>query len=320
MGPLHQAAEGAGLNSRYRRFSSYLRERFPYPVRKIPVDAGFTCPNRDGTKGVGGCTYCENRSFSPNSRGPALSVREQIEKGIHLYRKRGIEHFIVYFQAYTNTYAPVSHLREIYGSVREWPEVVGISIGTRPDCLPPSVLDLLEEHARDRAVWVEIGMESSHDRTLARLNRCHTFADFVSAVTRVRERALEVVAHTIFGLPGESKEEMLQTADRLAALPVQHVKLHHLYVSPGTVLEEEYRRGEVRLFEADEWVSLACDILERLRPDQVIQRLMGELDGPFVVAPLWKVGKGEILRRIEEELRRRDTRQGAKCRGRAAEG
>jgi radical SAM protein (TIGR01212 family) len=298
--------------SRYRSFSRHLKERFPFRVRKIPVDAGFTCPNRDGVKGSGGCTYCDNRSFSPATRGPALPVERQIEEGMARYRRReGVDRFILYFQAYTNTYAPLSTLRQTYDIVRRFPEVVGLSIGTRPDCLSEATLDLIAEHARERAVWVEIGLESSHDRTLAAINRQHTYAEFVDAVRRTHARRLEVVAHTIFGLPGETREEMLTTADRISALPISHVKLHHLYIVPGTVMAEQYARGEIRVMTLDEWVALACDVLERLPPSMSVQRLVGELSGAYVVAPLWGVSKPQVHRTVEAELERRGTRQGS---------
>jgi radical SAM protein (TIGR01212 family) len=300
---------------RYRTFSQYLKERFSFRLRKIPIDAGFTCPNRDGAKGEGGCTYCDNRSFSPNARGPLRPVHEQIQDGIRFYREReGVDRFIAYFQAYTNTYAPVEHLRKIYDEARRFPEVVGISIGTRPDCLSNAVLDLIQEHARERAVWVEIGLESSHDRTLELINRGHTYQEFVDAVRRVHQRGLEIVAHTIFGLPGESLEEMMQTVDRLAALPVSHIKIHHLYVSPGTAIAEQYARGEIRVMQLEEWVSLACDILERLPPSMSIQRLVGELSGPYVTAPLWGASKAQIHAKIDAELERRGSRQGSRLR------
>jgi hypothetical protein len=231
------------------------------------------------------------------------------------YRAReGVDRFILYFQAYTNTYAPVEKLRDLYAVARRYPGVVGISVGTRPDCLSNATLDLLSEHARERAVWLEIGLESSHDRTLERINRCHTFAEFEDAVRRSAGRGLEFVAHTIFGLPGESHEEMMQTAERVSALPIQHVKIHHLYIVPGTPMAEEHARGDAPTLTLDEWAALAADVLERLRPDISIQRLMGELEGPYVLAPRWGAPKSEVLRRIDAELERRGTRQGDRFR------
>lgn len=300
---------------RYRTFSQYLKERFPFKVRKIPIDAGFTCPNRDGVKAVGGCTYCDNASFSPNARtGQSRSVREQIEAGMRLYAEReGVQRYIAYFQAYTNTYAPLETLRKTYDEIREFPSIVGLSIGTRPDCLSEATLDLLSEYARDRAVWVEIGLESSHNRTLQQINRWHSYEDFVDAVERTHAKGLEIVAHTIFGLPGETYEDMMLTVDRVAALPVAHVKLHHLYIAPGTVMAEQYRRGEIRVMSLEEWIRLACDIIERLPAAMSLQRLVGELAGPYVLAPRWGASKSEIHSRIEAELERRGTRQGSRA-------
>ncbi len=299
---------------RYRTFSDYLKERFPFRVRKIPIDAGFTCPNRDGVKGVGGCTYCDNASFSPHARGPGKSIRGQIEEGMKHYSVReGVGKFIAYFQAFTNTYAPIEALRKIYDEVKEFPDVVGLSIGTRPDCLSEATLDLIRQHAEERAVWVEIGLETSHDRTLAAINRLHTFAEFVDAVQRTHRRGLEIVTHTIFGLPGESREDMMTTVDRIAALPIGHIKLHHLYIPPSTPMAEQYRRGEIQVMTLDEWVELACDVLERLPAAMSVQRLVGELSGEYVLAPRWGVSKSAIHQRIDRELERRGTRQGSRA-------
>jgi hypothetical protein len=240
-------------------------------------------------------------------------VSEQIEDGRRRYREReGVDRFILYFQAYTNTYAPVETLRRIYDEVRRHPDVVGLSVGTRPDCLSEAALDLLAEHARERAVWVEIGLESSHDSTLERIHRLHTYAEFTDAVRRANDRGLEIVTHLIFGLPGETREDMMRTVDRVASLPIRHVKLHHLYIPPGTAMAEQYERGELKVLELEEWVALACDILERLPPSMTIQRLVGELTGPYVLAPRWGVGKSEIHRAIDRELERRGTRQGSR--------
>lgn len=299
---------------RYNAFSAALRKRYPFAVRKIPIDAGFTCPNRDGVKATGGCTYCENRSFAPGAVGPPRTIERQIEEAMAFYRERyATEHFIVYFQAYTNTYAPVAELAAIYGRALKFPNVVGMSIGTRPDCVPEAVLDLVAGYAKRMDVWLELGLESSHDRTLAWLNRAHTYAEFEDAVKRASGRGFEIAAHTIFGLPGETREEMLQTAERLALLPVDSVKIHHFYVSRNTVLAEAYARGEFGVMTLDEWAALAADVLERLPESMTIQRLVGELGGRYVVAPLWDVPKHAVLARIEGELERRGTAQGTKA-------
>lgn len=297
---------------RWNSFSEYLKKKYPFTVKKIAIDAGFTCPNRDGVKGVGGCTYCNNKSFSPNTRGPKLTVEEQIRRGIAFYRARGADKFIAYFQAYTNTYAPLEQLKAMYDRALQFPEIVGVSIGTRPDCISNATLDYIESLSKRLDVYLEIGLETSHDRTLQAINRCHTYAEFEDAVRRAKGRGLELVAHTIFGLPGESRDEMMLTVERIGRLPLQQIKIHHLYIAPGTVMEEQYRRGEIRLFTFEEWVSLAADILERLPVSMVVQRLMGELGGEYAVAPLWGKTKAQVLQAIDHELARRGTRQGSR--------
>lgn len=292
----------------------YLREQFPFRVFKVAVDAGFDCPNRDGTKGRGGCIYCNNASFSSNSRAPRVSVGQQIENGIRFYQERlQGEKFIVYFQAYTNTFGPVEYLRTVYDQALRNPAVVGMSIGTRPDCVPDPILDLLAEYGRRTHMWLELGLQSSHDATLRRLNRRHTFVEFVDAVRRARQRGLRVCAHVILGLPGESRSMMLQTADRLACLGIDGLKLHHLYVAKGTVLERAYQRRMIRLLTLPEYVGLVCDFLERTPARVVIQRITGEVAEEYVVAPRWGVTKLQVVHRIHDEFRRRGTRQGSRA-------
>lgn len=295
---------------RWTPFSQHLKRLFPWKVAKIPLDAGFTCPNIDGTLAYGGCTYCDNRSFSPNARGARASIAEQIRRGMERYRPKGFEHFIAYFQANTNTYAPTSRLKELYDEALSFPEVVGLSIGTRPDCVPDVVLDLVESYAPRVRVWLEMGVQTMSDEANRRTNRAHTWGDFVDAVRRASGRKFELVAHTILGLPGDTPEGMRETAVELGRLGIDSVKVHHLYICPGTVMEDQLRRGEVRVMELDEYVALACDFLERLPEGVSIQRLVGELDGPYVVAPRWGLSKSEVLSRIDAELARRGTRQG----------
>lgn len=299
------------MTGRIHTFGESLRRRFPFKVRKIGVDAGFTCPNRDGAKAWGGCVYCDNRSFSLNAGSPD-PLEAQIARGIERSRRHGVEHFIVYFQAYTNTYGPVARLRELYESALRFPEVVGISVGTRPDCLSNAVLDLLSELTERTAVWLEIGLESSHDRSLRWMNRAHTYADFEDTVRRSAGRPFDRAVHLIYGLPGESHDDMMETTDRVAATGFDSVKVHHLYVARGTPLEEMHARGEVRLLTFEEWIPLAADIVERLPIPMSIQRLCGELCNDFLIAPRWGMSTPEIQRAVEEELARRGTRQGSR--------
>ncbi|MBI4714469.1 MAG: TIGR01212 family radical SAM protein [Nitrospirae bacterium] len=300
------------MSRHYFSYNEYLKKTFPFKVYKIPLDAGFTCPNRDGALGYGGCIYCENKSFSPNSQGDRRSVSEQIARGIAFYKtRRNAEKFIAYFQAYTNTYAPVTHLKALYDEALTFPEVVGLSIGTRPDCVSDEALDLLADYARRTHLWVEFGLQTIYDQTLDWVHRGHTFAQFEDAVRRTKARGLPICVHVILGFPGETREMMLKTAETLAALGIDGIKIHHLYVAEKTLMEKIYRKGEIPVMDLDDYVPLVCDFLERI-PDRVaVQRLMGELDGDYLVAPRWGKRKQEILAAIEAEFQRRGTRQGS---------
>ncbi|MFQ5912866.1 MAG: TIGR01212 family radical SAM protein [Nitrospinota bacterium] len=309
--------EGAlKTGNRYRSLSSYLRERFGERVQKVSIDAGFTCPNRDGTKATGGCTFCNNRGFSPPARVEPREIAQQIRQGVAFLRHRtNARKFLAYFQAFTNTYAPVEVLRERYGVIREFPEVVGLVIGTRPDCVPEETLDLIAEFAEGYHVWVEYGLQSASDRTLEIINRAHPVADFADAVERTHRRAkagldLHTCAHVILGLPGETREDMLNTARFVASLPLDGVKIHLLHVLRGTPLEAQYRRGEFRLLEMEEYAGLVCDFLELLPPEMVIQRLTGEAPEEFLVAPRWCLDKNKVFAAIQAKLERRDAYQG----------
>jgi radical SAM protein (TIGR01212 family) len=309
---------GFSHERRYFPFSLFLRERFGQRVYRVTVDGGFTCPNVDGSVAVGGCVYCDNRSFSPNRRQPRISIREQVKRGVEILQKRyQAEQFIAYFQAATNTYAPVEKLKRLYDEALDHPLVVGLAIGTRPDSVPDSVLDLIQEYARDRYVCLELGLQTIHDRSLDWMNRGHHFDAFVDAVQRSQGRGLDLCAHVILGLPGESHEDMLATADVLAALPLQGVKIHNLHVVRDTPLEEMYKAGEVRLFELAEYVQTVCDFIERLPPQMVLHRLSGDAPPDYLVAPQWCLDKPALLRSIQGELIRRDSWQGKQFDGEA---
>ncbi|MBI2933229.1 MAG: TIGR01212 family radical SAM protein [Planctomycetes bacterium] len=298
------------MEGRLYRFSDYLRLRYPFKVWKLPVDAGFTCPNRDGTKGWGGCTYCDNRSFSPPARDRAVELRRQIEHGLVRRRRSGPGRAIVYFQAYTNTYGAIDELRRLYDTALAFPEVVGLAIATRPDCLPEGVLDLLSEMTRRTGVWLEIGVETTHDAILASLNRAHTVADVEDAVRRARGRGFEIVGHLIFGLPGETRAMMLETVRRVSELGLDAVKLHHFYVAKATPLEKAFHRGEIQVLTFPEWIELAADVVERLPASLYIERAAGELSNEWLVAPRWGKSGTEVWAAIEAELERRGSRQG----------
>lgn len=299
---------------RYYSFSRYLKERFPFKVHKIALHAGFTCPNRDGYKGTGGCTFCANESFSPNARGALQPIREQVRKGKeYLKRRYGAEKFIVYFQAFSNTYADIKTLKSRYNEALEDEDVIGLAIGTRPDCLPDGVLELISSYKDTHHLWVEYGLQSIHDRTLQRINRCHTYKDFEEAVLRTKPLGINICAHVILGLPGEDWADMMATAETLTVLGIDGVKLHHLYIARSTPMAEEYSRGLVKTMQVEEYVSLAADFLERIPPETTIQRLVGDTSGDVLISPIWPLTKAEILQAVTTELCRRNSYQGKKC-------
>jgi radical SAM protein (TIGR01212 family) len=302
-------------DKRYNAFSEELKRVFGCRVHRISVDAGFTCPNRDGTVGADGCIYCGGAGSGSFGIARGLSISAQLEDGKEvMVRKYKAKKFIAYFQPYSNTYAPVERLAALYDEALAVKDIVGLIVGTRPDCLPPETLDLLAEYARKCWFWLELGLQTSHDRTLRVINRGHDFAATVKAVRSGRERGIRVCVHVILGLPGESSEEMLATAGILNELKVDGVKLHLLHVMRGTKLAEMYERGEVRVMERDDYVGLVCDFLERLEPRISIQRLTGD-GGRDLVAPLWSLAKFEVLNAIDVELERRGTRQGSALEG-----
>ena len=296
---------------RYNAFSEELKALFGCRVHRISVDAGFTCPNRDGTVGTGGCIYCGGEGSGAFGIVRALSVAAQLEEGKEvMVRKYKASKFIAYFQPYSNTYAPVEQLRALYDEALGVNDIVGLIVGTRPDCLTPATLELLAGYAKHSWFRLELGLQSPHDRTLRYINRGHDFAAFATAVERCRERGIRVCAHVILGLPGESREEMLATAGILNEMKIDGVKLHLLHVMRGTKLAEMYGRGEVRVMERDDYVGLVCDFLELLEPGISIQRLTGD-GGRDLVAPLWSLAKFEVLNAIDVELARRGSRQGS---------
>jgi radical SAM protein (TIGR01212 family) len=301
----------AGL--RYFAYGYYQRQLHGQRVQKVSIDAGFTCPNVDGTVAVGGCTFCDNRSFSPSRRLPRQTIREQIDEGIRrLQRRYDCGRFTAYFQPATNTYAPVARLRSIYGQAIEHPQVVGLAIGTRPDCVPDDVLDLLTEVAAQIPLSVEYGMQTMHNRSLDWMNRGHHHDAFLDAVERSAGRGFEICAHLMLGLPGETHEDMMATAREVARLPIDAVKIHNLYAVRNTPLAEQLARQEVRLMTRDEYVRTLVDFLERLPPTMVVERISGDAPPDYFVAPSWCLDKPAVLRALRQEFERRDTFQGRK--------
>lgn len=299
----------AGL--RYFSYNFYLRQRFGHRVQKVSIDAGFTCPNVDGSVTTGGCTFCDNRSFSPSRRLPRQSIQEQISEGIRRLKKRYVcDHFMAYFQPATNTYAPVPRLRSLYEQALAHEQVVGLAIGTRPDCVPNDVLDLLAEIGQRTYLSVEYGMQTMHDRSLDWMNRGHHHDAFVDAVARSRGRGFEICAHIILGLPGESHADMLATAAEAVKHGVDSVKLHNLYAVKRTDLADQVERGEVELISRDDYIRTLVDILERLPPHVIVERISGDAPPDYFIGPAWCLDKPAVKLALEQEMQRRDTWQG----------
>ncbi len=301
------------FEKRYYAFSDYLKATFGCKVYKVTIDAGFTCPNRDGTFSTGGCIYCNNAGFSPNSRRQPATVSDQVINGMEILRRRyKAKKFIAYFQAYTSTYAPVKYLEPLYHEAIAHEDIAGISIGTRPDCVPPDVIDMIAHLCPERETWIELGLQSCDDASLARLNRGHTVAHFEDAMHRIKQFPnIKTCAHIILGIPWESRETMLQSATFISDLGVDSVKIHLLHILRDTPLEDMYNRGEVTLLEFPQYISLACDYLERLDSRITIQRLTADGPSDMLIAPSWANEKKRTIDKIEKELLKRDTRQGA---------
>ncbi|MFN4226666.1 MAG: TIGR01212 family radical SAM protein [Candidatus Ratteibacteria bacterium] len=294
----------------YRKFSDYLKEKFGCRVHKISVNAGFFCPNLDGTLSKKGCIYCNNYAFSPCLR-ENLEIEKQIERGIEYGKKRfKAEKFIVYFQPYSNTYAPCEILKEKYDIVKKFPEVVGISIGTRPDCIDEEKLNLIESYSEKYEVWIEYGLQSIHNKTLKIINRNHTYSDFLNAYNLTRKRNIKICVHVIIGLPGEIKEEILQTGKECGRLKVDGIKIHPIHILKDTELERWYKEKRFKVMEMEEYVDVLCDFLSYLYPETVIQRLTADCDRKFLVAPDWLLEKQKMLKLIEKKMEEKNIYQG----------
>jgi radical SAM protein (TIGR01212 family) len=293
----------------YYKFSEYLKQKFGTRVHKVSVDAGFSCPNKDGKISARGCIFCDNRGFSFNTRLPVRPLEVQIEEGMKAGRRRfKAERFIVYFQAYTNTYAPLPVLKAKYDLIKEYPEVVGISIATRPDCVNDSVLDLASSYAGRYEVWMEYGLQSIHKETLNFVNRGHYYDDFLKTVELTRKKgSIKICAHLIVGLPyrwgeRETTEIILETAKEMGRLNLDGIKIHPLHVVKGTELEALFLKGGYQPMELEEYVDLATEFLEYLSANTVIQRISADCPKEWLVAPLWISDKHRVLRRIEERM------------------
>jgi len=300
------------VNKRYNDFNTYLRSVYGCRVQKITVDAGFTCPNRDGTLSTEGCVYCNPRGSGTGAHKKGASITRQLLDGKKaLYKRYKAKKFMAYFQAFTNTYAPLAVLSQVYGEALSVADIIGLSIGTRPDCVDNDILDLLEGYVTNgKTVWIEYGLQSACDTTLSVINRGHNVKSFTDAVRATKNRGINICAHVILGLPGEQRHHMLETADVLADMGVDGVKIHLLYVIKGTKLEEMYKNNQFQCLEQEEYAEIVCDFLERLPKEMVIQRLTGDPHPEELVAPMWSLKKNETLGLINDILEKRNSYQG----------
>lgn len=311
----HDRVFAWGHERRFNAYSNYFRSLYGARVQKVSIDAGFTCPNRDGSAGTGGCTYCNNDAFNPSYCMPEKSVTLQIEEGIkfHKWRYKEAVSYLAYFQAYSNTYAPLARLRQLYEEALVFPEVTGLIIGTRPDCIDDEKLRYLKELSSRCYLAVEYGVESCYNKTLRRINRGHTFEDAVNAIEKTAAYGINTGAHFIFGLPGETREEMLKQADIISGLPLKSVKFHQLQIIKGTKMEKEFMEspGDFELFTWEEYLDFIICFLERLNPSIVVERFTGEAPLRFLSGPGWgKKRADQIVNLIEKRLEELDTWQG----------
>lgn len=298
---------------RYNSFGSYIKKRFGTTVYKVNVDAGFTCPNRDGTISTSGCIFCNNNSFRPSSCTPVLSLSEQITNGIAYIKKRyKAEKFLVYFQPYTNTYAPVDELEHLYRKALSEPSVIGLAIGTRPDTVDEEKIALIESLAEKHFILIEYGMQSIYNKTLEFINRGHDYNEFLKAINLTKGRGIFIGAHIIVGFPTETKEEMLSMADEVSHISLDFLKIHQLQVIKDTPLEIMYRETPFYVFGYEEYLEFVTEFIERLSPRIVLQRLFATAPDNILIAPQWGKNRQEILRNIEKRLEEKDTWQGKK--------
>lgn len=297
----------------YHEMNDYLSEVFPYKVQKISIHAGFTCPNRDGSIGVGGCTYCNNQTFNPAYCTPTQSVAEQLEEGKRFFaRKYPSMKYLAYFQAYTNTYAALEVLKERYEEALAVPDVVGLVIGTRPDCMPSSLLDYLEELNRRTFLMVEYGIESTDDNVLRSINRGHTYEQAAQCVVATSQRGIRVGAHVIVGLPGEDYEALMLQARTVSSLPLTTLKMHQLQLIKGTRMAQQYAQSpqDFHLYEVDDYIELIIDYMEQLRPDIILDRFVSQSPSEWLIAPRWGMKNHVFVDKLKKRMRQRNTYQG----------
>jgi len=301
-------------DKRYNNYSTFIKSRFNQRVQKISLDTGFTCPNRDGSKGTGGCTYCNNNSFNPDYCKPQISISEQLQKGIDFFSKKyKSQQYLAYFQAYTNTYADFELLKEMYLEAIEHPNVIGMVIGTRPDCISENIIDFLANLADEYYISLEFGVESTINRTLDLINRCHSYEETKAAYAMAKDKGLHLGAHMIIGLPGESREDMLNHAKELSCLPINTLKLHQLQIIKNTMMAHQLRTMPemFSLFSVDEYIDFITDFVTQLRPDIIIERFISESPTELLLAPKWGGLKNfEMVNKIDSKMIEKDLWQG----------
>jgi radical SAM protein (TIGR01212 family) len=307
-----------GNTRRFNSYPEYFQRTYRCRVQKLTIDAGFTCPNRDGSKGTGGCTFCNNNAFNPSYCQPGKSITQQIEEGIEFHRKRyrGSDKYIAYFQAYTNTYATLDRLKTLYEEALAHHAVIGLAIGTRPDCIWEELLDYLVVLSKQYYLIVEYGIESCYNNTLFRVNRGHTFEESVEAIDLTAKKGIRQGAHFIIGLPGETEENILSGMKIISRLPLQNIKFHQLQIVRNTLMAKEYEKNpdSFKLYSLQEYLDLIVRIIELLNPAIVVERIAGEAHPDYLVKPSWGLRYYEILQRFEDLLESRDTWQGKRFR------
>jgi uncharacterized protein len=302
-----------GHTKRYNDFPTYFRNLFSERVQKVSVDGGFSCPNRDGTKGRGGCSYCNNKTFKPTYCNLDNSVSHQVQQGIQFFEKKYKSmRFLAYFQAYTSTWAPLEDLIPLYEEALRHPKIVGLVISTRPDAISDELLDYLAELGQKVYVMVEFGLESHLDQSLAKMNRGHTFAESVWALEQTARRGINNCAHLILGLPGETRSDWLEQARVISKLPVKNLKLHQLQIHKGTAMEKQFRKNpeQFHLFSAEEYIDLVVDYLELLNPEIIVERFISQAPPEMLIAPKWGLKNFEFVAKVEKRLKERGTWQG----------
>ena len=299
------------MNQFYNDFGTWIRARFPFKVQKISIDAGFTCPNRDGRTGTGGCTYCDNRTFNPTYCDRRKTVSEQLEEGKAFFARKYPEmRYLAYFQAYTNTYAPVSSLATMYEEALCTENVVGIVIGTRPDCINEALLDYLKTLSRRTFVLIEYGIETANNTTLRRINRGHTFECTQRAIEMTHRRGILVGGHIILGLPGEDAAESIRQAPIISSLPLDILKIHQMQIIRGTVLAREYARKPFHIYNVDEYIQLISDYIARLRKDLILERFVSQSPADLLIAPKWGLKNYEFTNRLVNRMKKIGAFQG----------